>query len=276
MKDNKKEVIASVIITAKNEKQNLKQSLPVLMKQKMAENYEVILIDSGSTDGSIKFIKKIHIKLIRIKPEEFNYSYAFNKCAAQAKGKYLIKLSGDVIPIGNQWLNEMIKPFSDPTVGGTFGLYTTTGRRGYDYPHWWPKERFPTKLTTYSQTPHPLTGIKIFGVELTLKNTDKVHEFAGGCCAIRRGMWKKRPLNENLTAGEDAEYAWFLHLIGYDIVFNPKAKTIHEHKIEKIKKNAFRDKFGLSLWQFKYSWNIARYWLLRAVGMDPYKNLKLK
>ena len=245
------------------------------MKQKIAGNYEVILIDSGSIDGSIELIKKFPIKLIRIRPKDFNYSYAFNKCAKLAKGKYLIKLSGDVVPIDRQWLTEMIKPFSDPKIGGTFGLYTITNRKGYGYPYWWPKERFPMKLTRYSQTPRLLTGIKFLGYEHSSKNTDKIHEFAGGCCAIRKKIWEKRPLNESLIAGEDAEYAWFLHLIGYDITCNPKAKTIHEHKIEKIKKNSFQDKHGLTLWQFKYNWNIAKYWLQRTIGHDPYKDLRI-
>ena len=56
-----------------------------------------------------------------------------------------------------------------------------------------------------------------------------VYEFAGGCCAVRKSTWEN-DLNERLLAGEDAEYSWFLHLIGYDIVYNPKAVALHEHK----------------------------------------------
>lgn len=269
-------MIASVIIITKNQKDHLEKSLPVLLKQNIRGNYEIIVVDSGSTDGAVEYIKNLpKIKLVKINPERFNYANAFNTGAKVAKGKYLVRLSGDVIPTKDSFVSEMIKPFFDPRVGGTFGLYSITKRKGYGYPYWWPKERFPSKLTRYSQTPNPLTGVKIFGLEYKQEETDKVHDFAGACCAVRRNIWEKRPFNESLLAGEDAEYAWFLHLIGYDIVCNPKAKTIHEHKIEKINKNAFRDKYGLTLWQFKYSWNIIKYWFQRAVGLDPYKHLRI-
>jgi rhamnosyltransferase len=277
MNDNK-EMLVSVIITAKNEKHNLEQSLPVLTKQKLDGKYELILIDSGSTDGSIQLIKKYSVKLIQIKPDDFNYAFAFNKCAKIAKGKYLVKLSGDNIPIDTSWLRELIKPFKDPMVGGTFGKYTITGRKGWNYPDYWPAERFPDKTTRYSEQVQPIGGISVrnmLGVNYSDPNRSHLYDFAGGCCAIRKSIWKKRPLNEKLSAAEDAEYSWFLHLIGYDIVYTPHAKVIHEHNINRLSKKPYLLSLLTGLGQNKMRAEIVNYWLKRLIGIDPYEDMRI-
>ena len=101
-----------------------------------------------------------------------------------------------------------------------------------------------------------------------------VYEFAGGCCAVRKSTWEKRPFNERLLAGEDAEYSWFLHLIGYDIVYNPKAVALHEHKKDLGK--TLRTYPGFNKWNWIFNQNIRVYWLKRIfLGEDPYKKFHL-
>lgn len=268
---------ASVIIITKDQKDFLQKSLPVLLNQDLDSDYETIVVDSGSTDGAREYVASLPVKLIKIQPETFNFAKAFNLGAKKAKGKYLVRLSGDVVPIGESWLREMIKPFEDSSVGGTYGIYTITGREGYGYPDYWPAERFPKELTKYSIEPTPLMGIRLFGIEFGGdKAREKMTNFAGGCCAIRRDLWQKRPFNENLLAGEDAEYAWFLHLIGYDIVCNPGAKTIHEHELVRSKDKSFLSKPVFTKWMWVSVWQIAKYWLQRLIlRRDPYENLRI-
>lgn len=256
-------MLASVIIITKDQKSYLGQTLPTLLKQSIKEPYEIIIVDSGSKDGAKEYIKSIKSKIVRlveINPVNFSYSRAFNIGASYAKGKYLIRLSGDCIPTGSTWLNEMVKPFRDPKVGGVYGRYTITGKKGYGYPNYWPANRFPNKITRYSVTPTFL-GVS-FG---------DAFNFAGGCCAIRRKIWKQRPFNEKLLAADDAEYSWFLHLIDCDIIYNPQAKVIHEHKINPIK--TFRAYSGINMWQWVFRWEILKYWLQRVFLQDPYKYL---
>jgi len=262
----------SVIIITKNQKNILQKSLPVLLDQNLKGEYEVIVVDSGSTDGARKYVKSLPVQLLKIKPKTFNFAKAFNVGAQKAKGKYLIRLSGDVIPIGKNWLNQITRPFRDPETGGVYGVYTITGRKGYGYPDFWPAERFPKKLTKYSVKPTFLMGVNMFGYQFGNDITrEKVFNFAGGCCAIREKTWRKRPFNESLFGGEDAEYAWFLHLIGYNIVCNPKAKTIHEHKLNKSKDKAFLASRGITKWQWIFNWQIIKYWLQRLIFVDPFK-----
>lgn len=256
-------MLVSVIIITKNQKELLEQSLPVLLKQDLRGSYEIIVVDSGSTDGAIEYIKKLPVKLVKIRQVTFNFSNAFNASAKNAKGKYLVRLSGDVVPTTTDFLQEMIVPFVDPKVGGTYGRYTLTSKKpGYDYPNFWPEKRFPKVITRYSVKPDPVRML------FDKHQRDQVTNFAGGCCAVRREIWQKRPFNERLIGGEDAEYAWFLHLIGFDIVCNPKAKVIHEHKIKIAKAEFF------SKWSILLVWEYVRYYLKKALGIDSFANLR--
>lgn len=231
----------SIIIITKNQKDFLQKSIPILLEQKFEEEYEVIIVDSGSTDGAIDYIKSKPIKLVEIRPKFFNYAEAFNAGAKVSKGEFLIRLSGDAIPVNENFIEEMIMPFKDPKVGGTYGRYTASGRRGYALPFDWPARRFPEKMTSYSVTPSIIKSLFSF------KHREEITNWAGGCCALRREIWEKRHFNEKITAAEDAEYAVYLHLAGYSIVYNPKAIAVHEHKIND-KNNTFNLLFSKWFW----------------------------
>lgn len=260
-------MLASVVIITKNQKDLLKKSLPILLNQKLKGDYEIIVVDSGSVDGAVEYIKSLQVKLVQIRPEDFNYAFAFNKGASEAKGDYLIRLSGDCIPLSGDFIQELIKPFDDNKVGGTYGKYTISGKKGFGYPSYWPASRFPKKITRYSVKNRMFIGIVEIG-----KARSEIFNFAGGCCAIRKSIWSKRPFNESLSEGEDAEYAWFLHVVGYDIVYNPKAVVLHEHK----------SKLGYEVYKWfkphhlRFWYEILKYWTLRMLGVDTYKEVKLE
>jgi len=264
-------IIASIVIVTKNQKSFLEKTLPILLDQKIKEQFEIIVVDSGSTDGAKEYVKKTgNIRLIEIQSENFNYAHAFNTGAAHAKGKYLIRLSGDCIPQGKDWLSQIVRPFKDPKVGGSFGKYILSGKKGFGHPDYWPSWRFPKKLTTYSIKPFWFMGAGLLNFSLG-KN---VYEFAGGCCAVRKEIWQKRPFNESLLAGEDAEYSWFLHIIGYNIVYNPYVKVVHEHKIN-VKKSA-KTHLGITKWNWIFNITIWKYWINRLGGKDPYRDFVYK
>lgn len=220
---------ASILIITKNQKYLLEKSLPVLLHQNFKEKYEIVVVDSGSTDGAREYVKSLGLKLVKINPDTFRFASAFNAGAKNTQGEILVRLSGDVIPKGKDFLKELLKPFEDPKVGGTYGKYTQTGNENYTHPSFWPPERFPEKTTRYSIKPNFLRYL------LDKNYIEEIVNFAGGCCALRRSLWEKRPFNERLLGGDDADYAIFLHLSGYDIVYTPKAEVVHEHKKATLK-----------------------------------------
>ncbi len=251
---------ASVVIITKNQKGHLEKTLPILLKQNLAGGHEIIVVDSGSTDGAREYAKSFKkVKLVKINPKIFNFAAVFNTGAKKAKGKYLVRLSGDAIPLQTNFLQELLKPFENPQVGGTYGRYTISGRKGYVYPDYWPENRFPSRKVSYTIKPNPIKMI------FNQKHQRIVFNFAGGCCALQRKIWQKRPFNEKLSAAEDAEYAWFLHAIGYNIVYVPTAVVLHEHLARKTNFPWY------AKWQRQFCWQIGKYYLLKLIGVNLFQ-----
>ena len=246
----------SVIIIAKNQIDFLKQSIPILKKQKTAHKFEIMVMDSSSTDGSLSYLEKMKVQTFLYDSPHFNYARAFNLAAEHAKGELLVRLSGDVIPTNEHFLSELIKPFSKEKVGATYGRYIISGRKGYTYPAFWHEDRFPNKEINYHINPPFLAGVSIFGWEINKKQNGKIFNLAGACCAVRKSIWKTRQFNENLIGGEDAEYAWYLHMKGYDVVYNPKAVVLHEHPISRHEPANLFEIFNV--WQFIFNWEIVK------------------
>ncbi len=103
----------SIVIPAFNGFEDLSRLIPVLKKQKRVNLSEIIVIDSGSTDGTVEYIEKEKCTVIRIRQEEFSHSYARNLGASKAKGKYVLFMTQDALPENETWLAKMIQPLKE-------------------------------------------------------------------------------------------------------------------------------------------------------------------
>ena len=68
----------SIILRSFNEGWALRETLPALAAQEY-RHWELIVIDSGSTDGSIELIQAARpAHFVRIQPHEYNPSHVMN------------------------------------------------------------------------------------------------------------------------------------------------------------------------------------------------------
>jgi glycosyltransferase involved in cell wall biosynthesis len=67
----------SIIIRTKNEEKWLDQCLNILSTQSY-NNFEILIIDSGSTDKTLEIAKKYNTRILKIKSSDFNYPYTLN------------------------------------------------------------------------------------------------------------------------------------------------------------------------------------------------------
>ncbi|MHB8086589.1 MAG: glycosyltransferase, partial [Dehalococcoidia bacterium] len=63
------QVDASIIILTKNGGDNFTRLLKRIYSQQYSGGYEVMVIDSGSTDGTLESARKCSLKLVQIEPE---------------------------------------------------------------------------------------------------------------------------------------------------------------------------------------------------------------
>jgi hypothetical protein len=85
------------------------------------EKLEVILVDNGSTDGSLDLVKDKYPNVLIIQNTVNNYCKANNLGIASSKGKYVALLNNDV-KVEKNWLIELIKIMErDERIGAVMG-----------------------------------------------------------------------------------------------------------------------------------------------------------
>jgi rhamnosyltransferase len=237
----------SVLIPTKNGAEYLEECLNAVFRQKtvfvnekgekVPFDFEIVIIDSGSTDKTLEIINKFafsqsskgekfpQIKFSQIPAEEFNHGTTRNLLASKAQGEYLVYICQDVIPVDENWLGNMIAPFEDDSeIAGIFGRQSP--RKDCD-----PFQR--KSLDEFMDS---------FGKELTvyqLKSDDKQKEFeenkhvfsffSSANSAIRKSVWEKIPYRHVVALGEDQFWAKDILLAGYKKVYQPSANAYHSH-----------------------------------------------
>src|SRR6185295_410052 len=86
------------------------------------KNWELIVIDSGSNDGSqdlIRAAKPAHF--IQIQPQEYNPSRVMNHGMRLASSEFGIFLNADATPQGRDWLRPLVRALQDPSTAAVFG-----------------------------------------------------------------------------------------------------------------------------------------------------------
>lgn len=190
-------------------------------------NFEVILVDNASTDGSPKYFSEHYpsIRLI-VNSENKGFSEGNNDGIRAARGKYIVLLNNDVEVTPN-WLSEMVRVAeSDPRIAAC----------GPKILSFYKRNRFEYNGAAggfFDIYGYPVLQGRIFEkIEDDLGQYDKVRDvfWAGGCCILIR----KEVLNETglfdetfFADFEEMDLCWRILLSGYRIVYVPSAKIYH-------------------------------------------------
>ena len=197
--------MTSIIIRVKNERENLDKLFKILKNQTYQE-FEIIVVNNNSTDGSEKvafdYFPKDRVQIVRI--SSFSYPRACNLGAEKSKGKYLAYLSAHSFPVSNTWLEDGLSNFKDEKAAGV---------------------SCPIPSVNSTNAEKVLYGInnKIrVSKGVGLVNTNSI---------IRRDLWKKHKFDENLKTAEDYEWAIYWKSKGYSIVNDLKFSVNHSHNL---------------------------------------------
>ena len=199
----------SVIIRAFNEAHHIGNLLDNIFKQELGNRLlEVIVVDSGSTDGTIEIVKGYPVKLVHIKPKEFSFGRSLNTGIKASQGSILVFVSAHCYPDNKKWLINLVTPFDgDRMVGLVYG-----------------KQRGDWR-TKFSENQ---IFLKLFPDE---SNSNQFHPFCNNAnCAIRRSLWEETPYDEDLTGLEDLDWAKKIVQMGYHLSYRADAEIIHVHE----------------------------------------------
>lgn len=219
------EFTISILIRTKNEAKDLPKALE-LIRQQSFKPTEIIVVDSGSTDGTTEIIQRQNdVKLIEMKPEEFTFGRSLNIGCQAAKGDIIVSLSAHAFPCDRDWLKNLAQHFNDPKIAGVYG-------KQVPQPDAWP--------------PVQRDYLEYYGEQTRFQeNPEKFndHSFSNANSAIRRQCWEKRLFDETLTGNEDQEWAQAMLKRNYKIVYEPKAAVYHSHNepLLKVYQRTYRE-----------------------------------
>ncbi|MEA5411774.1 glycosyltransferase family A protein [Synechococcus sp. BA-120 BA3] len=111
----------SIIIRTLNEERYLPELLSSIASQKSAFSFEVILIDSGSTDNTLTVAENYNCRILHISREEFSFGRSLNRACEAAQGIYLTFISGHCIPCDHHWLQNLVQPLAQGIVQYCYG-----------------------------------------------------------------------------------------------------------------------------------------------------------
>jgi len=200
----------SFVVRTYNEAAFLGRLLDVLDAQLgVTASREVIVVDSGSTDGTPDIARDRGVNLIEISKAAFDYSKALNLGIEQGDGDVIAILSAHAIPCTTDWLAVMLSHFEGDSVAGVYC-------RQVPWPgaYWREVVRIGRMFEASSRT-------------FDSGNARGDVAFSNAASCIRRSVWQARPFN--LPAAEDIEWATTVVADGHRIVYEARVAVYHSH-----------------------------------------------
>jgi rhamnosyltransferase len=192
---------ATVIVRAKDSARTIERALESLRRQSVRP--EILVVDSGSTDGTLDIAYRLADRVVQIVPEEFTFGRALNVGAREASGAIHFALSSHCHPADDEWVALSLAHFERPEVAGVCGLlYFPDGRLLTG----------PFDQDAEQAHAHPEWGFSTHGA------------------SWRGSVWQQFPFDENLPAAEDREWSWRALEAGYSIVCDPAVYVDWSHK----------------------------------------------
>ncbi len=212
-----KQLKISIIILTKNNGSTIGEVIKQIISQQINDLYEIIIVDSGSSDNTIKQISQFEVRSYTIPPDEFGHGRTRNIASGYAHGEYLVYLSADAIPADQHWFRNLVNKLHNEEVGATFGRQI-------------PYKDTPLMERFFIQKNYPLEAKERYSSKRFHMNAF----FSNVNSAIKRSLWLKIKFSEDLIISEDYLWAKRAYDEGYKIEYVPDAAVYHSHKYNLI------------------------------------------
>lgn len=206
----------SVVIPVKDGGDDLCRCLDALAGQMIGDDVEIVVIDSGSSDGSAELAYQFGARVEKIRPEEFNHGATRNLGARLATGDVLVFTSQDASAADSNWLRNLVQPLrDDERVAGVYGRQLPREDAK-------PPERF---FLDFLYGPESREQRVAGPAELSMATT----LFSNANAAIRRSIWEEFRFADDIIMSEDQDWSRRVLVAGYTIRYEARAAVRHSH-----------------------------------------------
>lgn len=201
--------LATITYLTKNGGELFRRSLTEVLAQEVDFKFEVVVVDSGSTDGTLEYLRDQPVRFYQIAPGEFNFGLTRDYAFSLAAGEILVTLSQDAIPVGKNWLRDMVEPFAYAALAVVQGCEATPVDRDVFY---WEE-------------------IGMFYQTRDCRKWNEQHNGIGMSftnCAIRRSVWRENQMGR-VEMSEDRVFQRAIAGKGGKIFPQWTAQVYHAH-----------------------------------------------
>lgn len=289
---------ASVVIPAKNAGALFRKVLQAVLGQKTPWRFEVLVIDSGSTDGTLEYCRNLaaqhdNLRVHTIPAEEFGHGRTRNLGISMTSGEFVALITHDALPANEMWLANLVAAVERaPDVAGAFG-------RHLPYPG-------ASPYTARDLTRHFdgfLEWMLVFRrddpqrYEQDVGFRQVLHFFSDNNACVRRSVWEKYPYPD-VDFAEDQIWAKQIIEAGFGKAYADDAVVYHSHdySVLELMRRSFDESAALfalfgyrlcpsaahlagqalrtTLADWRYSWSggqVGKHWKWLAAA--PWRNL---
>lgn len=197
----------SIVIRTYNEATHIGSLLKGIADQQVDQNaLEVIVVDSGSTDGTLQIAESSGVRILHIKKDEFSFGRSLNVGCAAARGDVLVFVSGHCVPASRDWLTELITPLGKHSVAYSYGRQMGN------------EQGYMSECRIFAKYFPPDSRIPQEGFYCNNANS-----------ALLKTVWQVNRFDEELTGLEDMHLAKSLIRSGHKIAYVASAPVFHIH-----------------------------------------------
>jgi rhamnosyltransferase len=197
--------------------------LGAMRDQRLDRSLEILVIDSGSTDGTAEFLRRQPVRLIEIANSEFNHGLTRNLGIREARGEIVVLATQDARPADGQWMQRLVDCFADPRVAATYSRQIPRPDANpfiRDRLNGWMAAAEAPRVQSVANRAE-------FDALSPLEKLARV-AFDNVSSSVRRQIALEIPFRER-RFGEDLDWAYRTLLAGYGIVYEPRSRVIHSH-----------------------------------------------
>lgn len=197
----------SIVMRSMNDIKFIERTLDSVMSQDF-KDFELVNIDSGSTDGTFDVVKRFNpAKSKQIRPEEYIPGKVLNSAVKSCSGEIVVFNNSDCIPLNNKWLQNLIEPFArNEKTGATFA----------------------------NQLPRPDATPLVARDSLRAYGDGSIsakwpHFFSLASSAAPKKILEEIPFDETIKYSEDIEWSLRIKKLGWQIAYVPSSEVEHSH-----------------------------------------------